>query len=202
MTVAEQGIMDQLNAGGHQAVSLQGAAGKQDQELVELFAATRTESGRTLLSLLDEKPMMLVFLRHFGSPQCRETLADVAKARPALDRRGVRTVFVHLGTPEKARSVFEKFRLGDAERVSDPTTAIYQAPVFHLLKTTAIPEFLSGAQLIKSFQRQLWRYGFGPAGKEDATQLPGVFFIKDRRITKAFRHKGLADRPDYVRFGV
>jgi peroxiredoxin len=194
--------MDQLNAGGHQRVFLGGSAGKQDLELVELFAGTKTESGRTLLSLLDEKPMLLIFLRHFGSPTCRETLADIAKARPELDQRGVRPVFVHLATPERARPYFGKFGLADVERVSDPTTAIYQAPVFHLLKTTAVPEFFAGSQLIKVAQRAVWRYGIGSSGKEDATQLPGVFFIKDRQIKKAFRHKGMADRPDYVRFGV
>ncbi len=202
VVMAEQGMMDQLNAGGHQGVFPGSSAGKQDLELVELFARTKTESGRTLLSLLDEKPILLVFLRHFGSPVSRETLADVAKARPELEQRGVRPVFVHLGTPERARPFFEKVGLGDVERVSDPTTALYQAPVFHLLKTTAIPEFFAGGQLIKVAQRAIWRYGIGSAGKEDATQLPGVFFIKDRQIKKAFRHKGMADRPDYVRFGV
>jgi peroxiredoxin len=202
VVIAEQVLMDQLNAGGHQGVFPGGSAGKQDLELVELFSRTKTESGRTLLSLLDEKPMLLVFLRHFGSPTCRETLADVAKARPALDQRGVRPIFVHLATPERARPVFEKFGLGDAERVSDPTTALYQAPVFHLLKTTAIPEFFAGGQILKVAQRAIWRYGIGSAGKEDSTQLPGVFFIKDRQIKKAFRHKGMADRPDYTRFGV
>jgi len=83
--VAEQVMMDQVNAGAYQRVSEVGAAKKQDAELVELFAGTRTESGRTLLSLLDEQPMLLVFLRHFGSPSCRETLADLRQARPELD---------------------------------------------------------------------------------------------------------------------
>lgn len=202
VVMAKQGMMDQLNAGGHQSVFPSSSAGKQDVELVELFARTKTESGRTLLSLLDEKPMLLVFLRHFGSPSCREALADVSKARAALEERGVRPVFVHLGTPERAQPFFDKVGLGDVERVSDPSAAVYQAPVFHLLKTTAVPEFFAGGELLKCAQRQLWRYGIGSAGKEDATQLPGVFFLKDRRITKAFRHKGMADRPDYVRFGV
>ena len=194
--------MDQLNAGEYHRASLTRSAGKQDLELVELFAKAKTESGKTMLSLLDEKPMMLIFLRHFGSPSAREAIADVAAARGEIEARGVRPVFVHLGTPERARPFFEKVGLGDVERVSDPTAAIYQAPVFHLLKTTAVPEFFAGGQLVKSAKRQLWRYGMGSAGKEDATQLPGVFFIRDRQIKKAFRHKGMADRPDYVRFGV
>ena len=198
----EQATMDQLNAGGHQGMFPASSAGKQDIELVELFARTKTESGRTMLSLLDEKPMLLVFLRHFGSPSCREALADVGKARAEIEARGVRVAFVHLGTPDRARPFFSKAGLGDVERVSDPAAAIYQAPVFHLLKTTVVPEFFAGTELVRCAQRQLWRYGMGSAGKEDATQLPGVFFIKDRQIKKAFRHKGMADRPDYVRFGV
>ena len=195
-------MMDQLNAGGQERELTRSSEGKQDAELVALFMQTRAESGKTLLSLLDERPMLLVFLRHFGSPSCREALADVAAARPALEQRGVRPVFVHLGTPERARAFFEKAGLGDVERVSDPTASIYQAPVFHLLKTTAITEFFAVRHLISSLKRQVLKHGMSSAGKEDATQLPGVFFLKDRRITKAFRHKGLADRPDYVRFGV
>jgi len=107
-----------------------------------------------------------------------------------------------MAAPERAKQYFDRFGLSDVERVSDPTTAIYQAPVFHLLKTTVLPEFLDGRQIVSLAKRALWRHGMGPAGKEDATQLPGVFFLKDRMITKAFRHKGAADRPDYVRFGV
>jgi peroxiredoxin len=189
--------MDQVSAGFGPGMSVD----KQDAELVELFARTRTESGRDLLNLADEKPLLLVFLRHFGCASCRETIADVAKALPALEKRGVRPVFVHMGAPERARPFFEKAGLGSVERVSDPTAELYQAPVFHLLKSTVIPEFLSGPQLVKLTKRAVWRYGVGSAGKEDATQMPGVFFVKDRQITKAFRHKGVADRPDYTRFG-
>jgi peroxiredoxin len=190
VVMAKQGMMDQLNAGGHQSVFPSSSAGKQDVELVELFARTKTESGRTLLSLLDEKPMLLVFLRHFGSPSCREALADVSKARAALEERGVRPVFVHLGTPERAQPFFDKVGLGDVERVSDPSAAVYQAPVFHLLKTTAVPEFFAGGELLKCAQRQLWRYGkiaglrrpFGIRGWRTARIMSGLGFSSPQPV--------------------
>lgn len=173
-----------------------------DTELVELFGHTHTESGQALLNLLDEKPMLLVFLRHFGCAFCRETLHDVGKALPALERRNVRPVFVHMGSPERAKPYFDRYGLASAERVSDPEMKLYTAPVFHLLKSTALPHFFGAKAYWKLAKRALWRYGAGSPGKEDPTQLPGVFFLKDRAIYRAFRHKNLGDRPDYGLLGV
>ena len=42
------------------------------------------------------------------------------------------------------------------------------------------------------------KYGIGMI-KEDAEQMPGVFFLKERKIVRAFRHKTIADEPDYLR---
>jgi peroxiredoxin len=173
----------------------------EDAELVALFGRTKTESGKTLLSLLDEKPMLLIFLRHFGCSFCREAIADVAKAMPELDRRGVRPVFVHMGTPERARPFFERFRIPEVERVSDPKMTLYQSSLFRLLKTVVLPEYFGFDSILKWAQRPLLKYGVGTAHGEDKTQLPGVFFLRDRAIVKGYRHKKLADRPDYVRLG-
>ncbi len=173
----------------------------EDKDLVELFGKTKTQSGKTLLSLLDEKPMLLIFLRHFGCSFCREAIADVAKAMPELDRRGVRPVFVHMAQPERAQVFFARFRIPEVERVSDPTMALYQSPVFRLLKTLVLPEYFGMASIVKWIQRPLLRYGVGMARGEDKTQLPGVFFLRNRTIVKGYRHKTLADRPDYVRLG-
>jgi peroxiredoxin len=174
----------------------------EDPELVELLDRTFAEGGQSLLNLLDEKPMLLVFLRHFGCAFCRETIHDVGKAMPELNRRGVRPVFVHMGSPERARPFFERFGLRDAERVSDPEMKLYQAPVFHLLKSTVLPHFFGATAYWELARRALWRYGAGSPGKEDPTQLPGVFFLKNRAIHRAFRHKNLGDRIDYSLFGV
>ena len=173
-----------------------------DPGLIELFAAKRAESGRGLLELLDEQPMMLVFLRHFGSLWTRETLQRMAAAAPALQRRGVRPVFIHMASPQKAAPLLERSGLAGVERVSDPERLLYTAPVFHLLKTTGVKDFLSPQAYWKLAKRSLLRHGIGLAGDEDATQLPGVFFLRDRAIYRVFRPKRISDRVDYGRFGV
>ena len=50
----------------------------------------RTESGRTLLELLDESPLLLIFLRHFGCSFCRQTLDDVSKLRSQIEAKAIR----------------------------------------------------------------------------------------------------------------
>jgi peroxiredoxin len=154
----------------------------EDADLVELFGQTKTESGKTLLSLLDEKPMLLIFLRHFGCSFCREAIADVAKAMPELNRRGVRPVFVHMGSPERARTFFTRFRIPEVERVSDPKMALYQSRIFRLLKTVILPEYFGLDSIAEWLQRPLLRYGVGLAHGEDKTQLPGVFFLRVRTV--------------------
>ena len=173
-----------------------------DQALIRLLSSAATESGKNLLALLDQGPILLVFLRHFGDPFTREAIHDVAKAKPSLDRRGVRPVFIHMGSPERASPFFRRFGLPDVDRVSDPEMRLYRDHVFNLLKSTVLPHFFGAKAYWKMTKRALWRYGFGSPGKEDPTQLPGIFFLKDRAIYRAFRHKNLGDRPDYSLFGV
>src|ERR1700732_4592555 len=101
-------------------------------EVATVLASIHTESGTSLLALAETSPVLLVFLRHFGCSFCRQAISDVAELRPELDRRGVRPVFVHLGTPERAKPFFDYYGIGGVERVSDPEAAGYQRPLFAL----------------------------------------------------------------------
>ena len=69
----------------------------EETELAAVLQEYRTESGRTLLELLDESPVLLIFLRHFGCSFCRQTLDDVSRIRGVIEAQGIRPVFVHLG---------------------------------------------------------------------------------------------------------
>jgi hypothetical protein len=171
-----------------------------DPALVELFAAT-TASGRTLLSLLDEQPMMLIFLRHLGSLWTRESLESLARAAPALNRRQVRPVLVHMASNERAASLLKRYGLGHLEHLADPGRHLYRAPGFHLLRTTGVKEFLKVGAYLTIARRSLLRHGIGLSGAEDATQLPGVFYLHDRSVYRAFRPKRICDQVDFAHFG-
>jgi hypothetical protein len=60
--------------------------------LIALLGRTRTESGRTLLELVDERPVLLVFLRHFGCAFCRQAIDDVSKVRTKLTSAARKTL--------------------------------------------------------------------------------------------------------------
>src|SRR5260370_37078795 len=97
-------------------------------DVPQALASIHTESGGSLLALVEASPVLLVFLRHFGCSFCRQAISDVADLRGELDKRGVRSVFVHLGTPERAKAFFDYYGIEDVERVSDPEAAVYRLP--------------------------------------------------------------------------
>src|ERR1700733_10203757 len=81
----------------------------QATEMSAVLGRYRTESGRTLLALVDESPLLLIFLRHFGCSFCRQTLDDVSRIRGEIEAKAIRPVFVHLGTPERAKPYFDYY---------------------------------------------------------------------------------------------
>ncbi len=170
----------------------------QETDLAAALRDYRTESGRTLLELVEASPVLLIFLRHFGCSFCRQTLDEVSKLRGEIEARGIRPVFVHLGTPERAKPYFDYYHLSDIERVSNPDASLYARPVFKLGRKNAFSHFLVPTVLKAWLQGGIRKHGIGMI-KEDADQMPGIFFLRDRAIVRAFRYKTIADEPDYLK---
>ncbi len=166
--------------------------------LADSLGKFHTETGRALLELVDESPVLLVFLRHFACAFCAQTLDRVSKVRTQIEAKGVRPVFVHLGTPERAKPYFDYYHLSDVERISNPEATLYQIPAFGLSRTNPYLHSLRPAVLLGWLKGALFKYGIGLI-KEDAEQMPGVFFLKERKIVRAFRHRTIADEPDYLK---
>jgi len=167
-------------------------------EVAGVLAPIRTESGASLLGLVEASPVLLIFLRHFGCSFCRQAISDVAELRGELARRGVRPVFVHLGTPERAKPFFDYYGLGDVERVSDPQAKIYQDPVFQLSRINPWLTLLQPSVWVGWLKGTIFTHGIG-AIKEDGHQKPGLFFLKGAKIVRQFRYKTIADEPDYLK---
>ena len=167
-------------------------------ELADVLATIRTESGVSLLELVEASPVLLVFLRHFGCSFCRQAISDVADLRPELDKRGVRPVFVHLGTPERAKPFFDYYGIGDVERVSDPEARIYRNPVFLLSRINPWLTLLQPPVWWGWLKGAIFKHGIG-AIKEDGEQMQGLFFLKGPKIVRQFRYRTIADEPNYLK---
>ena len=167
-------------------------------EFAESLREFHTESGRSLLDLVDESPVLLIFLRHFGCSFCRQTLDDVSRIREQIEARGIRPVFVHLGTPERAKPYFDYYHLSAVERISDPEGSLYASSVFQLPRKNVFTQFLVPAVWKAWLQGAVLKHGIGMI-KEDADQMPGIFYLQKRAIVRTYRYRTIADQPDYLK---
>lgn len=159
-----------------------------------LLSAYTSQTGQTLASLAAERPLLLVFLRHFGCTFCREAVAELSEKRTAIEAKNIPLAFVHLGTEEKAKWFFTPYGLLDIPRFSDPQGRLYQE--FGLVRAE-LRQYLNPESILRALGASLRGHFIGfPAG--DVQRMPGVFLLQNAEIRKAFRHKLVSDRPDYL----
>ncbi len=161
----------------------------------QIFEQMIANTGETLSVMSYEKPIMLVFLRHFGCTFCREALADISKRKNDIEATGTRIVFVHMASDEIAERYFNRYKLEGATHISDPDCKYYKA--FGLVKGNLTQLF--GLQtFIRGFESSVIEgHGLGPM-LGDGFQMPGIFVIQEDEIKESFIHKLASDRPNYV----
>ncbi len=169
------------------------------REALSVLDSIWTESGVSLSTLTERPPVLLVFFRHFGCVFCRQALDDVSLIRKELIARAIRPVLIHLGTPERARPYFDFYNLKDVDRVSDPEARIHKEPMFGLPRTHPLSHFFTPEVWTGWLPGPLLRYKIGRI-QEDAYQMPGLFYLRDSQVVRAYRYRTIADRPDYLRF--
>lgn len=159
-----------------------------------VLGAYTSQSGQGLAALIADRPVFLVFLRHFGCTFCREAVAEISEKRREIEARGAPLAFVHLGTEEKAQWFFKPYGLLDVPRFSDPQGKLYEA--FGLTRAE-LRQYLNFESITRMLSAALkGHFAFYPAG--DIQRMPGVFLLDRGQIRKAFRHKLISDRPDYL----
>jgi peroxiredoxin len=159
-----------------------------------VLSVMKTQSSVSVLSISNEKPVMLVFLRHFGCQFCREAMDDVSKLRPRLAASNMELVLVHMADDGVAEGYFRKFNLVGVQHISDPNCRFYT--VFGLLAGNFTQLF--GIQSwIRGF-RVKTKYG-SEVGKHlgNNFQMPGAFIVSEGEIRDSYIHKYVSDRPDY-----
>ncbi|MGK0364680.1 MAG: peroxiredoxin [Saprospiraceae bacterium] len=153
-----------------------------------------TNVGNSLEELSCQRPVLLVFLRHFGCTFCREAMAELSKRRASIEAQGTHLIFVHMAENEIAERYFNRYDLSGVEHVSDPNCKYYTG--FGLTKGSfnqlfGLQSFMRGfsAGVIKG-------HGIG-SQLGDGFQMPGVFVLRGGQIRESFIHKLSSDRPNY-----
>ncbi|MBM3752734.1 MAG: AhpC/TSA family protein [Acidobacteria bacterium] len=156
-----------------------------------LFEGHRTEDGIPLSRIVNNTPSLLVFLRHAGCPFCKQALADLAAAKPELDRRGVRIILVHHSSEGSIRPVPGISVASDAERRLYRKFGLMRGNLLRILGPTAF------AQGMLAVLRD--RHGIG-LFDGDLFQMPGMFLVHGDDILASYYHRVAGDRPDYAAF--
>jgi peroxiredoxin len=162
-----------------------------DQDLLNSYMS---QTGQPLGALSAEAPLLLVFLRHFGCTFCREAVDELSKKRAVIQAQGPRLAFVHLGTEDKAKTFFAPYGLADVPRFADPEGRLYKT--FGLLRAEW-RQYLNRESLFRMVMAWMSGHFVGPPAG-DVQRMPGTFLVQGNQIRKAFRHKLVSDRPDYV----
>lgn len=139
------------------------------------------------------KPVMLVFLRHFGCTFCRETLVELSRLKSDFLQADVNLVLVHMSSAEYARQIFEIYELSGVEQISDPQQTLYKkyglgrGKWWQLLGLPVVLRGISG----------VFRGHLPGKPAADPFQMPGVFVIRNNKVQAQFIHRYASDKPAY-----
>ncbi len=161
----------------------------------QVINTTQTNRGRTVLEASEERPVLFVFLRHFGCVFCKEAMKDIGKKKAEWEEKNINVVLVHMSDNETAEKYFVKYGIPNIEHVSNPSCDLYAS--FGLTKGT-VSQLFGLKNWIRGFETTVIKgipLGIRQIG--DGFQMPGVFLISDGKIMDSYIHASASDRPDY-----
>ena len=175
-----------------------------DEMLIDAFNSSQfplemfdTTTGENVGELAAQKPVLLVFLRHFGCPFCKDSLIELAAHRASLEEQGISIIAVHMTDPHTANSYLAEYGLADLLQVSDPEEIFYKS--FRLRRGSFAQLFgikVWGRLISLAVKKKL----FNTKPEGDVSQMPGIFLLNNGKVVKQFVHRTIADVPDYSQF--
>ena len=161
-------------------------------DLADVLDRVKDLEGRSLREVTDERPTLVVLLRHSGCTFCRETLAELVRRADGIRIRGFGLAVVTMSSTLGVEELAARYRV-QASWFSDPDCLTYRALELRrgtLRQLLGVRVFLRGALAL------LRGHGIGRL-EGDGFQMPGAFLIHRGLVVRAFRHKLASDRPDY-----
>lgn len=149
----------------------------------------------SLSSLWKKQALILAFARHFGCPQCKELVDQLATWADVFKSKHLLLAIVTQGTAEATQD-FCAQRAPGVLCLSDPERKAYK--LYGLARANVWQSFLS-LNVLRSNRRlkreRGWATELPPAG-QDALQMAGIFVIAaNGRILLPYYYDDIADHP-------
>ncbi len=158
-------------------------------ELSEATKIYHLSSGESIEQASKEKPIALVFLRHFGCTFTRKILMGLQTLEAEAEQNNVRLALVHMLRDPDAKAYLKKDAIAT---VSDPNCELYRA--FGLGKGTFI-ELFGPKTWLRGLFAIFQGCGVGlPVG--DGMQMPGVFLLHDGEVIARQKARSASDMPE------
>lgn len=139
---------------------------------------------------------MLVFLRHNGCILCKKTLALLNQNLKWFDDRKITVILVHMDKKENAQRLFNNYKLGHLEQISDLDLALFDWAGSR--RGTLNQNF--GWKVVKAATSALKDGHRGGLPVGEPLRMPGVIFLKDGRVVLEHRYQHAGDDPNWVEF--
>ncbi|MCO8122048.1 SelL-related redox protein [Stieleria sp. TO1_6] len=154
----------------------------------------RTNAGRRLDDLANQRPQLVVFLRHAGCTFCREAMAELSRRRDQIEATGCGIVLVHLGKGD-GESFFQQYAMQDVPRISDPECRLYRQ---FGLDLGGFHQLFGLRVWLRGIVAGVFHgHGIGRA-QGNTFQMPGVFTYYHGQVIEGYQHELASDQPDYL----
>jgi len=163
-------------------------------ELLARFVRGVNLTPGTLRDQLGQAPTLLVFLRHFGCPFCKETLAGLRDASQSSAAYPP-VLFFYQGTQNEGRAFLRRYwpearAIADAESVFYEGMGIGRAGLVQMFHPGVLPALL---------RVRAAGYTDGEGGGGDSRRMPGLFVSRGAEIVWSYRPRHQADHPAFAR---
>jgi hypothetical protein len=148
----------------------------------------------SLRDQLGERPTLLVFLRHFGCPFCKETIAGL-RAASERDASYPPVLFFYQGSPTEGRAFLRRY-WPEVRAIADPEASFYddlgvgRGGLLQMFHPGVVPALLR-ARAAGHLD------GTGSGG--DPRRMPGLFLVRGAEILWSHRARHQADHPEFAR---
>lgn len=163
-------------------------------ELLARFVSGVNLMPGSLRDQLGAAPTLLVFLRHFGCPFCKETIAGLRAASQASANYPA-VLFFYQGSPTEGKAFLRRY-WPEARAIADPDALFYdgfgiaRGGIMQMFHPAVIPALVrAGAK------------GFlgGDDGGGDTRRMPGLFLARGGEVLWSHLARHQADHPEFAR---